>query len=908
MTVGIASNKWYKFDFHSHTPASLDYREPIAPTAVEWLKAAMANELDCVAVTDHNTGGWIDILKATYQEIISEDWFRPLVIFPGCELTISLGASRIHFLAIFDPSTSTEGITRFLGSCDLQGTFGDPENCFTTQSIEIITKKIKDANGIAIPAHIDAEKGLLHNITTTNPDLKKHIALFESAQFVNPNYLNESTIHIELKKDIEHLAIIRGSDAHNLNDLGKVYSWIKMGSPIIDGLKFALKDHDFCVLNQEANPNTVPRSYIKNISISSMRHCGMNPTNVPTFQLHPLFNAIIGGRGTGKSTFIESLRLVLGRTDDIEELEAVNKDITNFIDGVTTERTSINLTLEKNLVEYRSEWKKNSELKFERQEDDFSWTIDAGDIKERFPVNIYSQKQINALASNPTGLLEIIDRSNTVNKKEWDERFDAIKQEYLQLSLEENDLNKYISQDDSKRARLRELVNDITNFESGGHNSIITINQNIININRAMECAGDVSIISTALNELCLKDKPMLNLDSFYEEGADPHRAELEKIQKIFNDEIDDIFINLELLKERLNKAKEQREKSIQNSDWLVYKDSLEKHYEEVVSDYKERGIEFNTTEYELWIQERYRIEKQLEITVKKKSRVDDICEKKEELLTNLFALRTDLVNKRQAFIDSILDDNQYVKMTINPYSDTSRIERFFRDTIGSENFSTSIYEDENKNTLLYGIIHSKLTEESKIAEKNKLMGAISSLIQGVIPSKYKINRRFMTYLQEKSETSPEFIAKLNVWMPDDFLEVKYSQRGDGTSFSNINKGSAGQKAAAILAFLLSHGEEPIIVDQPEDDLDNALVYSLIVNQIRLNKKRRQIIIVTHNPNIVVNGDAELVNVMEFRGGQVQIKTSGSLIEQSIRDEVCDIMEGGKEAFNKRYQRIHTPN
>ena len=53
-----------------------------------------------------------------------------------------------------------------------------------------------------------------------------------------------------------------------------------------------------------------------------------------------------------------------------------------------------------------------------------------------------------------------------------------------------------------------------------------------------------------------------------------------------------------------------------------------------------------------------------------------------------------------------------------------------------------------------------------------------------------------------------------------------------------------------------------------------------------------------------MNGDAELVNVMEFRNGQAQIKVSGSLIEQSIRDEVCEIMEGGHEAFKKRFQRI----
>ncbi|WP_223236000.1 AAA family ATPase [Acinetobacter baumannii] len=122
--------------------------------------------------------------------------------------------------------------------------------------------------------------------------------------------------------------------------------------------------------------------------------------------------------------------------------------------------------------------------------------------------------------------------------------------------------------------------------------------------------------------------------------------------------------------------------------------------------------------------------------------------------------------------------------------------------------------------------------------------------------------------------------------------------------FVNISKGSAGQKAAAILAFLLSHGNEPIIIDQPEDDLDNELIYDLIVNQIHSNKNNRQIIIVTHNPNIVVNGDADLVNVMHFHKGQVEIKNCGSLIHESIRNDVCQIMEGGKDAFRKRYERI----
>ncbi|MBT8420104.1 MAG: ATP-binding protein, partial [Gammaproteobacteria bacterium] len=101
-----------------------------------------------------------------------------------------------------------------------------------------------------------------------------------------------------------------------------------------------------------------------------------------------------------------------------------------------------------------------------------------------------------------------------------------------------------------------------------------------------------------------------------------------------------------------------------------------------------------------------------------------------------------------------------------------------------------------------------------------------------------------------------------------------------------------------------SHGDEPLIIDQPEDDLDNALIYELIVRQIHENKNRRQLIIVTHNPNIVVNGDAELVHVLTFDKGQVQMDSQGGLEESTIREAICNIMEGGREAFEKRYRRI----
>jgi len=94
------------------------------------------------------------------------------------------------------------------------------------------------------------------------------------------------------------------------------------------------------------------------------------------------------------------------------------------------------------------------------------------------------------------------------------------------------------------------------------------------------------------------------------------------------------------------------------------------------------------------------------------------------------------------------------------------------------------------------------------------------------------------------------------------------------------------------------------VLDQPEDDLDNHLIYELIVQQLREVKLRRQVIVITHNPNIVVNGDAELVIAFAARGGETQKECEGSLQEKPVRSAICQIMEGGREAFDQRYRRI----
>lgn len=152
-------------------------------------------------------------------------------------------------------------------------------------------------------------------------------------------------------------------------------------------------------------------------------------------------------------------------------------------------------------------------------------------------------------------------------------------------------------------------------------------------------------------------------------------------------------------------------------------------------------------------------------------------------------------------------------------------------------------------------------------------------------------------------------IADFYDFLFDDYYSVNYDIKYNNKALFLL---SPGQKGLVLMKLFLKldKSSKPIIIDQPEDNLDNKSVYNDLKDDIRDVKKRRQIIIATHNPNLVVNTDAEQIIVARFedveddKGVRITYK-SGGLEDKEIRNAVCDILEGGKEAFQKREERYH---
>jgi len=144
---------------------------------------------------------------------------------------------------------------------------------------------------------------------------------------------------------------------------------------------------------------------------------------------------------------------------------------------------------------------------------------------------------------------------------------------------------------------------------------------------------------------------------------------------------------------------------------------------------------------------------------------------------------------------------------------------------------------------------------------------------------------------------------------PTTSIRLNTAPAGNPPAWQALEELSTGQKATAVLLLLLLESDAPLIVDQPEDDLDNRFITEGVVPRIREEKRRRQFIFSTHNANIPVLGDAELIVGLSASGeaehghARMASEQMGSIDSRPVRELVEEILEGGKEAFERRRRK-----
>ena len=286
--------RWWKFDFHTHTPESTDYGKgpdqaslrKVSPR--DWLLEYMRASLDCVVVTDHNSGAWIDRLSAALQDLDGEQplGYRKLHIFPGVELSVNGG---FHLLAIFDPDKTTSDIDTLIGAVSYHGTKGDSDGATQKSAIEVVQEVLK-LGGIPIPAHTDRSKGLLRispeDSKKTAIDPNTVVQLLDCPDVLAMEVINVDSVKPEIYEQRRlSWSEVLGSDSHHPVDHshatypGSHFTWVKMATPSIQGLRLALLDgRGFSIRRSDSidffEPPALPKHYIESIEVSEARYMG----------------------------------------------------------------------------------------------------------------------------------------------------------------------------------------------------------------------------------------------------------------------------------------------------------------------------------------------------------------------------------------------------------------------------------------------------------------------------------------------------------------------------------------------------------------------------------------------------------------------------------------------------------
>jgi ABC-type lipoprotein export system ATPase subunit/predicted metal-dependent phosphoesterase TrpH len=900
----IHGAKWWKFDFHNHTPKSNDFgkgdtsHKSITPE--DWLLMYMRAGIDCVAITDHNSGEWIDILKATLaaMEISPPSDYRRLYLFPGVEISAS---GNIHILAIFDSTAEAKQIQALLGATKFPVEHMGTTDAVCSASVEDVIKAIHDAGAIAIPAHVDKDCGLFTLTGFT------FIQAIKSEGLLAIEVIDKTTEKPELYKQTKlQLAEVVGTDSHIATQVGTNFTWVKMAEPSLDALKLALHDKEDGIIRREEltiDPNTIlNRYFIKSLAVKNGFKAG---NGVPLkIEFSPWLTSIIGGRGSGKSTILNYLRIALARIDEMPEEIQGEFDKFNQVGrkngtGMLRNETKIEVEVFKDGKLHLITWDDNSHTLQEWDTGSDTWNTPSkvSNIKELFPVQIFSQKELYALTGNPSKLIELID--SQLDKATWIEAKNKLGAKWLSDMARRRLLSNAISEESNLRAQLGFVNNKIELFESSAYKDTLNVFNQLTATNKFFTDTNEA--ISQFISQLEEIERSVPNIqipETIKDAVVDDSLQFIQDLNKVINDVKEKLAESNKLIAPYKESLLEQ----FSALSWFKKFEDAREAYTKIASSIQDLGSE----SYEALIQRRAALNDKMGLIEAQKTELEKLNNDLKSLYSSIIDKEKELRIMRKEIISrwKVLDDtdNPFLIIELHSMADAENANTTFRQLLrkpGGE-FTDYIYGTDEDSGTSWGLIADIINaDESKRWEKRHDL--ILDFVSASEANKKQLDLRLAKHLDILRQNTPEDIDRLAIWVPEDKLVLKFRKQG---KVEDIQTGSAGERTAGMLGLLLALNDLPLLIDQPEDDLDTKLISNFVVEGFKKLKQKRQLTIVTHNPNIAVNANSDNVVHMNFVTGQVIVEGNSALQDKEIRNAVCNVMEGGRDALDKRYYRI----
>ncbi|WP_354100335.1 MULTISPECIES: TrlF family AAA-like ATPase [unclassified Bradyrhizobium] len=928
---------WHKCDFQCHTPrdrnwvgsADLSGGDEAGELArQQWaenfIAAAEAAKLQAVAISDHH-----DICLSAYVLDAAKRLNSGVRVFPAVEITCSDNA---QCLVVFDPKATADTQKLALGAAGdiLVAAAADPKTCAILPARETVAEFV---HALQAERHLrDASVVLPH--FSKEEDHKSLNEVGHHPRFAN---LPIDGVYIERAYDsvdattLEKVrgkipdwgkrrrAILATGDNRNADwsRLGVHNCWIKLGEHSIEAFRQALLADEARIAFE---PPTSPTEHLVELRVKSTL-TGPAPVRI-TF--NDGFNAIIGGRGSGKSALLEYLRFGLGRTDkdfdakiDPEfdrEAKLINETLAS--DGF------VEVVLEREGV--RETWRRiiaNREM-ITVSAAGRTVELTASGARERFRSRAFRQKGLSSTMNDPataseqiTGIAaaEEVDRERDVKR--------AIETAQRSVGTALNNLAAlWQSRFDCKQTAekvedLRERIAALTKrLEEEGLSpeALATIEEGpkYGRANEFISAVGDqAENAKAALDRL---ENATLTVDLVAYEGA----ADFNEVAELARD----LVVAKGAVKTSIESAKSMLDlllgkQHIAKDAFAIKRDAFALVYTAAV---EEQGKHSNL------IDEVARLNGELQTAeaARARARSAELTQANaEKSYTDAVAHLDNLVSQRYAILKSAADavagkSSNLLKARVRrdrlplqyrlalhklfEASGTQLVEESCTDWVKS---TLEADETEGWAKLLQQFValyEAKIMAGSPPDASDGLLSALQAVIFN--GTRQLTERQRKRIYQNLTDTT---VAAIVAAVPADAINMSYL---DDNRPIDFRMASPGQQASALLELLLKQSAGTLIIDQPEDDLDNRVIMR-IVELLRTSKSTRQLVFTTHNANIVVNGDADKIIALKSpepssnpnnNSPRVQLDCDGAIETPAVSSTITSIMEGGREAFDLR--------
>ncbi len=854
---------WLRADFHLHTKSDKQFKyegneETYMADYINGLKQA---GISIGVITNHNKFDFAEyksLRKAAQKENI---W-----LIPGVELSVGDGGAGIHCLIIFDKDSwfSKEGdyITPFLTSLFPNVlNYGNEDTHCNVGIVDLLDNlnscREQGRDSFVVMAHVDQDKGFLHELNGSRiQTIAQNSHFYEFVLGLQKAHSRDNKSNLKSWLPKYNPAFVEGSDCKTISDIGKcsvvegkeMKTYVKLGAFSFDALKYAFLDSEHRIAEY---PQPIKNGYIKSVSFEGGR------LNGQTINLSSNLNCLIGIRGSGKSAIIELIRYAL----DIKLLS--NDDDSRYKNDLIKYVLGSGGKIIVNLINQNGEGFFIEKIYGEKEVIyDVNGERQLCSIDGVFDKPIYfGQKDLSSKKEDFES--ELVNRLSGKHLESSTKMIEEKKQEVLNAIL---DLDKHTNVGVNKNdieTKIADIKQKLDYFKRNGVDQ--KLKQQALLEKDITSTENKYAQFMTFLADL----KALIdNYSSFFSarvSGADDNKEHIDKLNSILST-TEDSFNSLSTLLSTM-RIKANEINAVINA-LKQKRDGLSETFAEI-----KRQLNSNSIDPDMFLN---------------LSRTLNTSELKLKELQKEDSIRTGLL--------TVLDD-KLVALNNAWYAEFKALE--------SEVNKIS----ESNQSLKISVVYKGLRDEykSKLMDLTKGMYLRLTTIDNLATDFkdfidiYRRKGELANYLD--AEKLGEFWNRFGQ-QKKDLLTFRVKDKVEITYHGKpLKQHSLGQRASALILFILAQRDNDVlIIDQPEDDLDNQTIYNEVIKELLSLKGNMQFMFATHNANIPVLGDSEQIIACDFEDENKIILESGSIDNKTSQKKIVGIMEGGADAFARRNQ------